>query len=267
MLASAFLAFTEYDITFAPKFIGLKNFQQMFTQDPLFWKSLGNTAYYTFIYVPLHLVTALVAALILNVRIRGISVFRTIFYLPSIVPTVASAFLWMWVFNPDYGLANIFLQMIGLPPSKWLFDEHMAKPSFIIMSLWSFGSAMIIFLAQLQQVPETLYEAAAIDGANAWNRFWHITIPMITPVIFFNLVIGIIGSFQIFTVSYVATGGGPNNATLFFVLYLYNQGFQFLHMGYASALAWVLFVIILAFTLIQLKLANRWVYYEGEARG
>jgi multiple sugar transport system permease protein len=267
MLASAFLAFTEYDISFAPKFIGLGNFIQMFRDDPLFWKSLFNTAFYTFLFVPMHLVIALVAALALNVRLRGIGIYRTIFYIPSITPTVASAFLWMWVFNPDYGLANALLQMLGLPPSRWLFDESMAKPSFIIMSLWGLGSAMIIFLADLQGVPETLYEAASIDGANSIRRFIHITIPMITPVIFFNLVVGIIGSFQIFTVAYVATQGGPNNATLFYVLYLYNQGFQFLHMGYASALAWVLFAIILAFTFIQLGLAKRWVYYEGEARG
>jgi multiple sugar transport system permease protein len=266
MIASAVLAFTEYDISFAPNFNGLANFRQIIGGDPLFWKSLANTAFYTFIFVPLHLAIALTAALALNVRLRRIGIYRTIFYIPSITPTVASAFLWMWVFNPDYGLANVFLQFVGLPPSKWLFDEDMAKPSFIIMSLWGLGSAMIIFLADLQGVPEQLYEAAAIDGANAIRRFFHITIPMITPVIFFNLVVGIIGSFQIFTVAYVATQGGPNNATLFYVLYLYNQGFQFLHMGYASALAWVLFVIILAFTFLQLGLARRWVYYEGEAR-
>lgn len=267
MLASAVLAFTEYDISFAPKFIGLTNFVQVFTGDPLFWTSLYNTAFYTFLFVPLHLVIALLAALVLNTKVRGIGIFRTVFYIPSITPTVASAFLWMWVFNPDYGLANALLQVVGIPPSKWLFDETMAKPSFIIMSLWALGNAMIIFLADLQNVPDALYEAAAIDGASGVRRFFYITIPMITPVIFFNLVVGIIGSFQIFTAAYVATQGGPNNATLFYVLYLYNQGFQFLHMGYASALAWVLFLIILGFTFIQLRLAKRWVYYEGDGRG
>jgi multiple sugar transport system permease protein len=266
MLASAVLAFTEYDISFAPKFNGLANFRTM-GGDELFWKSLANTAFFTFLFVPLHLTIALTVALVLNVRVRGIGIFRTIFYIPSITPTVANAFLWMWVFNPDYGLANSLLGLFGLPAYKWLFDEDMAKPSFILMSLWAFGSAMLIFLAALQQVSETLYEAASIDGANALNRFRHITLPMLTPVIFFNLVVGIIGSFQIFTVAYVATQGGPNNATLFYVLYLYNQGFQFLHMGYASALAWVLFAIIMLFTLIQLQFARRWVFYEAQTGG
>lgn len=265
MLASAVLAFTEYDISFAPKFIALQNFAEM-PRDELFWKSLGNTAFYTFLFVPLHLIVALCVALALNQRLRGIGIFRTLFYIPSITPTVASTFLWMWVFNPDYGLANALLGLFGIPPSKWLFDEAMAKPSLIIMALWAFGTAMLIFLADLQHVPETLYEAASIDGATAWRKFWHITVPMITPVIFFNLVVGIINSFQIFTVAYVATNGtgSPNNATMFYVLYLYNQGFQFLHMGYASAMAWVLFAIILVFTLIQLGLARRWVYYEAQ---
>ncbi len=266
MIASAYLAFTEYDMTFAPKFVGLGNFQKMFANDPLFWKSLYNTAFYTFLFVPLHLLVALLAAMALNVKVRGISVFRTIFYIPSIVPAVASAFLWMWIYNPDYGLANAILHIFGLPPSKWLFDEDMAKPSFILMGLWGLGSSMLIFLADLQHVPEQLHEAAEIDGATGWDRFRFITIPMISPVIFFNMVVGIIGSFQIFTTAFIATGGGPNNATLFYVLYLYNQGFQFLRMGYASALAWVLFVIVLIFTMLQLRVANRWVYYEGEAR-
>lgn len=266
MLASVYLSLTEYDISFAPKFIGLKNFQKMLFDDPLYWKSLYNTAYYTFIFVPVHLVIALLAALALNLKLRAIGFFRTVFYVPSIVPTVASAFLWMWIFNPDYGLANNLLALLGLPPSKWLFDEDTAKFSLVIMSLWGLGSAMIIFLADLQNVPKSLYEAAAIDGTGPFHRFWYITVPMITPVIFFNLVVGIIGSFQIFTVAFVATQGGPNNATLFYVYYLYNQGWQFLHMGYASALAWGLFVIVLLFTLAQLALARRWVYYEGEVR-
>jgi len=267
MLASGYLAFTQYDIAFAPKFIGLANFQQLLFGDPLFWLSLYNTAYFTFLFVPLHLLFALIAALALNLRVRGISVYRLIFYIPSITPTVASAFLWMWIFNPDYGLANAVLGIAGLPPQKWLFSETLAKPSFIILSLWGLGSAMIIFLAGLQAVPESLHEAAAIDGAGVLGRFWHVTLPMLTPVIFFNLVIGIIGSFQIFTTAFIATQGGPDNATLFYVLYLYNQGFQFLHMGYASALAWVLFLIILGFTFVQVQVSNRWVYYEGGTDG
>lgn len=263
MLASAYLAFTQYDISFAPKFIGLENFESLLVGDPLFWTSLYNTAYFTLLFVPLHLFLALLAALALNIRLRGISLYRLAFYIPSITPAVASAFLWMWIFNPDYGLANITLALVGLPPQTWLFSESLAKPSFVILSLWGLGSAMIIFLAGLQSVPESLHEAAAIDGAGTFRRFWHVTLPMLTPVMFFNLIIGIIGSFQIFTTAFIATQGGPNNATLFYVLYLYNQGFQFLHMGYASALAWVLFLIILAFSLIQVRIADRWVYYEG----
>ncbi len=266
MIASAILAFTDYDITFAPNFVGLGNFRKMLFGDELFWKSLYNTAYYTFIFVPLHLIVALLAAMALNAKLKGISVFRTIFYVPSIVPAVASAFLWMWIYNPDYGLANAILSIFGLPPLKWLFDEELAKPSFIFMGLWGLGASMLIFLAQLQHVPESLHEAAEIDGASTLHRFRFITIPMISPVIFFNLVVGIIGSFQIFTTAYIATQGGPNNATLFFVLHLYNNGFKFLRMGYACGLAWVLFTIVLVFTVMQLKLADRWVYYEGEAR-
>src|SRR5262245_37975005 len=266
MLVSFGLAFTEYDITSTPRFTGLDNFLKMFTRDPLFWKSLGNTAYYTFIFIPVHLATALLAALALNVKLRGIGLFRVVWYVPSIVPSVANAFLWMWVYHPDYGLANNLLSLVGLPPNKWLFDEDSAMNSLILMSLWGLGSAMIIFLAELQQVPESLYEAAAIDGASKVDRFRHVTIPMITPVIFFNMVVGIIGSFQVFTTAYIATQGGPNNATLFYVLYLYNQGWQFLRMGYASAMAWVLLVIVMGFTLVQWSVARRWVYYEAETR-
>lgn len=266
MLASVWLALTDYEILRPIHFTGLANFTKA-TQDPLFTKSLWNTFVYTMLYVPLHLVTALLAALLLNVKVRGIKTYRVIFYIPSIMPAVATAFLWMWIFNPNYGLANALLDMVGLPPQKWLFDETLAKPSFVLMALWGLGSAMIVFLAGLQGVDPVLYEAADIDGANTWTQFWRITIPMLTPVLFFNLIIGIIGSFQVFTTAYIATNGGPNNATLFYVLYIYNQGWKFAKMGYASALAWVLFVLVLLLTLVQFKMANRWVYYEtGRAK-
>lgn len=261
MIASIWLSLTDYEILRPIHFIGLENFAKA-AQDPLFAKSLWNTLVYTVLYVPLHLITALLAALLLNVNVRGIRLYRVIFYIPSIMPAVATAFLWMWIFNPNYGLANALLDLVGLPPQKWLFDETLAKPSFVLMALWGLGSAMIVFLAGLQGIDPVLYEAAAIDGATTWTKFWRITIPMLTPVLFFNLIIGIIGSFQVFTTAYIATNGGPNNATLFYVLYIYNQGWKFAKMGYASALAWVLFVMVLLLTLVQFKLANRWVYYE-----
>lgn len=266
MLASVWLALTDYEILRPIHFAGLENFRKA-AADPLFTKSLWNTAVYTVLYVPLHLVTALLAALLLNAKVVGIKTYRVIFYVPSIMPAVATAFLWMWIFNPNYGLANALLDLVGLPPQKWLFDETLAKPSFVLMALWGLGSAMIVFLAGLQGVDPVLYEAADIDGASGWTKFWRITLPMLTPVLFFNLIIGIIGSFQVFTTAYIATNGGPSNATLFYVLYIYNQGWKFAKMGYASALAWVLFVLVLLLTLVQFKLANRWVYYEtGKAK-
>ena len=266
MVASAVMAFTQWDILTAPKFIGLGNFTTL-AKDPLFSKSLGNTAFYTFIGVPLYLVLSLAAAVLLNAGVRGMSIYRSLFFLPSLTPAVANALLWVWIFNPDFGLANAILWQFGLPPQKWLFDVNLAKPSFIIMGVWHIGSQMVIFLAGLQGVPDQLYEAAAIDGANNWRRFWSITLPMLSPTIFFNLVIGIIGSFQVFTTAYIATGGGPQNATLFYVLYLYRNAFDYFKMGYASSLAWVLFGIVLLFTLIQFWVARVWVYYEaGEMR-
>jgi multiple sugar transport system permease protein len=196
--------------------------------------------------------------------LRGLPIYRTIFFLPSLTPAVANALLWVWIFSPDFGLANYFLAMVGLPPQKWLFDIHLAKPSLILMGLWGIGSQVIIFLAGLQGISQTLYEAASIDGANGWRRFWAITLPMLSPTIFFNLVIGIIGSFQVFTTAYIATQGGPQNATLFYVLYLWRNGFDYFKMGYASALAWVLLVIVLLLTLLQFRVARRLVYYEVE---
>ncbi len=265
MLASIWLALTDYEILRPIHFIGLGNFVRA-SKDDLFFKSLWNTAVYTILYVPLHLLTALLAALLLATKARGLRFYRVVFYIPSIMPAVASAFLWMWIFNPNYGLANAMLNVVGIPSQQWLFDETLAKPSFVLMALWGLGSSMLVFLAGIQGIDRSLYEAAEIDGANEWFLFWKITIPMLTPVIFFNLIIGIIGSFQVFTTAYIATQGGPNNATLFYVLYIYRQGWEFARMGYASALAWVLFIFVLLLTLTQFKMANRWVYYEtGDA--
>jgi len=265
MLASFVLTFTQWDVLTSPQWAGLENWRRL-VQDPLVGVSLLNTAYYTFIGGPLHLLVALSAALALNLPVRGIRVYRTVYYLPTITPVVASTLLWMWIFNPDFGLLNYFLNLLGLPGRRWLFDPVWAKPALIIMSLWGFGNQMVIFLAGLQGIPAELYEAAAIDGAGRWQRFWHVTVPMLTPVIFFNLIVGFIASFQVFTIAFIATGGGPQNSTLFAMLYLYRNAFEYFRMGYGATLAWVLFAIILLFTLLQFRTAGRWVYYEGQIK-
>jgi multiple sugar transport system permease protein len=265
MLASAYLSLTRYDLLSPAVWIGTANFTRMVADD-LFPTALANTLYYTVVAVPAQVLVALLMALALNRRLRGIGLFRAAFYLPTVMPTVASVMLWLWILNPDLGIANALLRLLGLPGLNWLTDPALAKPSLILMSLWRVGGQMVIFLAGLQAVPEVLGEAAAIDGANRAQRLWHVTIPMISPVIFFNVIVGIIDSFQIFTVAFIATDGGPVNATYFYVLHLYDEGFANFHMGYASALAWVLFAVILAFTFGQFALGRQWVYYEGEER-
>jgi multiple sugar transport system permease protein len=265
VLGSAVLAFTQWNLLAPPKLVGTTNFGTL-VGDDLFWTSLYNTGYYTVFGVPVHLALALLAAVALNVRLRFVNFYRTMVYLPSITPAVASALVWIFIFNPDFGILNAALDLVHLPGSLWIYDPTMAKPAFILMGVWGIGPQMVIFLAGLQSVPESIHEAAAIDGAGTLQRFRFITLPMLTPVMFFSLVVGIIGSFQVFNTAYIMTQGGPANATLFYVLYLYRKAWDSLQMGYASALAWVLFLIILAFTLVQFKLASRWVYYEGELR-
>ncbi len=262
MIASVLLSLTRWDLFSAPVWVGIKNFAEI-TENKLVGISLWNSAFYTFISVPLNLTVALATALLLNQRLRFQAWFRTFFYLPSIMPAVANAVLWMWILNPDVGLANALLRFLGLPELQWLWHPATSKPSFILMGLWSTGNTMVIFLAGLQGIPQSLYEAAEIDGANWWQRFRAVTIPMLSPVILFNMVMGIIGSFQIFTGAYLMTNGGPQNSTLFAVLYLYRLGFEQFNMGFASAVAWLLFAIILVFTLAQLRLSRAWVYYEG----
>jgi multiple sugar transport system permease protein len=264
MIASLYFAFSQYSVLTPPQWIGLSNFGNMFTDDRLFRVSLYNTAYYVVIAVPINLVVAFLMAMLLQVPVHGINVYRTLFYLPVITPAVANALTWTLLFSGDFGIVNAVLRAAGLPTVNWLFEPSITKLVFVIIGLWGTGGSAIIFLAGLQNVPHVLYEASSIDGAGVWQRFWRITFPMMTPVIFFNLVLGIIGTFQIFTGAYIVTAGGPANATLFYVLYLYNNAFKFFKMGYASALAWVLFVIILAFTILQFRLARRWVYYEAE---
>lgn len=259
---SVYLAFQEWDLLSPPRFVGAENFAQLLTDESI-RISIYNTSYYTFLGVPLQLALALGLALLLNVKIRGQAIYRLLFYLPAMTPIVASAVVWMQILHPEFGILNSFLRGIGLEPVNWLFEPRAAKPAFILMTLWAVGPQMVIFLAGLQGVPESLYEAASIDGANRRQRFARITLPMISSITFFNLVVGIIASFQVFTTSFIMTNGGPQNATLFLVLYLYRNGFQYFKMGYASAIAWMLFVMIAAFTVLQFRLARRWVHEEG----
>ena len=263
MLYSLYLVTQDWNLITPAKYIGLGNFERLLS-DPLVGKSLGNTAYYTFIGVPLQLVVAFALALMLHQNVRGQSLYRTVYYLPSITPAVAFAVVWVQILNPEFGVLNSLLGMVGLKPIKWLFDPTWSKPAFILISLWLTGFQMVIFLAGLQGVPKELHEVASIDGANRWQRFWNVTIPIISPVIFFNLIVGIIGSFQIFTLAFIMTKGGPQDSTLFLVLYLYRNAFEYFKMGYAATLAWLLFLIIMVFTAIQFIFANRWVYYEGK---
>jgi multiple sugar transport system permease protein len=269
MLASLGLVFVDWDLLTPPMFAGMDNLTKAVT-DPLVTISLGNTAYYTFISVPLRMVVALAGAMLLNAHVRGLPLFRTAFYLPAVLPLVASVILWMWLFNPQIGLFNMGLQALGLPKQNWIWDPSLSKPSLILMSLWTTGNVMIIFLAGLQSVPVGLYEAAEIDGAGWWAKFRHVTLPMISPSMLFNLITGIIFSFQIFGVVYFMTGtggqsaGGPINSTLMTVVYLFRVAFEQFKMGYGSTIAWVLFLVILVFTLLQWKISDRWVYYEGE---
>lgn len=260
MLYSIFLTTQKWNMIAPPRFVGLRNVTKML-EDPLVRTALINTAYYTFIAVPIQLTVAFTLALILNRGIQGRAIYRTIYYLPSLTPAVATAVVWLQILSMN-GLLNQFIANFGLGPINWLFDPAATKPAFILMSLWSIGPQMIIFLAGLQNVPEALMEAAEIDGAGPWLRFRKITLPIMSPVIFFNLVVGIIGSFQIFTGAFIMTNGGPQNATLFMVLYIYRQGFMYFDMGYAALLSWLLFCVIMIFTIIQFRLSNRWVYYE-----
>lgn len=264
MVASFWISFTEWDLLSPARWIGLRNYQRMVTRDPLFWQSLKVTTMYTAAYVPTELIGSLSIALLMNQRVRGISVFRTIFYLPSVLSGVAFVVVWMWLLHPEAGLINASLRMIGIHGPRWLADPDWALWALWMMSLWGLGRAAVIYLAGLKNVPRELHEAAAIDGANAWQSFRHVTIPMLTPTIFFNLVLSVISTFQTFTSAFVATDGGPLDSTLFYVLYLYRQAFQYFKMGYASAMAWVLFAIVLILTWLIVRSAGSWVYYEGE---
>ncbi len=260
ILQSVVLSLCEYDVLHPARWIGLGNYDRA-AHDPLFWKSLWNTIYMA-LWVPVSLAVGLAIALLLNTEIRGMALWRTTFYLPAVIPTVAVSILWVWILNPSTGLLNHLLGDIGITGPDWLQDEMWAKPAIVLTILWAAGGSMVIWLAGLAGIPRTLYEAATVDGANAWRRFWHVTVPQLTPYIFFNLVMGIIATFQIFNQAYIMTEGGPNHATRFFVLRIFDVAFRYLEMGYASAMAWVLFLIILALTVVNFILAPRWVHYE-----
>lgn len=269
MVVSLLMAFTEWDgitpIT-RLRWVGTGNFERI-AGDPLFHKALWTTGYYVAFAVPLGTLNALGLALLLNQEVKGQAVFRTLFYLPSVVSGVATSMMWLWLFNPSFGPINYLLGRLGVPPDSqpgWLTDAAWALPAFVLMAMWGVGNAMLIYLAGLQGVPVHLYEAADLDGGNAWTRFRHVTLPMLTPTILFNVIMGVIGSFQTFTQAFIMTQGGPKNATLFYVLYLYQKAFQQFQMGYASAMAWILFLVIMSLTLLLLRSSRRWVYYEGE---
>ena len=263
ILFSFYLSFSEYDILKPPKLIGLDNYRDM-AEDRLFWQSLRVTTIYAAGAVPLAVVVGYLLALMLNQKVGGLSFWRTAFYVPAIVPVLAVSYLFAWIFNPDIGLVNGLLRQIGVEGPQWFASREWVLPTFMIMELWAAGGGMVLYLAALQGVPTSLYDAAKVDGATAWRRFWHVTLPMTTPVIFFQFLIGLIASFQLFTGPFLVTQGGPANASLFYVLYLYRNGWKYFNMGYASALAWVLVVIILVFTLLSFRVARRVVYYESE---
>jgi multiple sugar transport system permease protein len=262
-LASFWLSFTSWELIGPAEWVGTQNFGTLFTQDQRFAKTLFNSVYYTVFHVPLTMMLAFFIAILLNEQVKGRAFFRTAFYLPSVSAGVGTMLLWVWLLNGD-GLVNYFLGFLGIPGPNWLGSTTWAMPALILMSLWELGGTMIIYLAGLQAIPQHLYEAVAIDGGGAWAKLRHVTLPQMTPSIFFTMIIGIIGSLQVFSAAFVMTEGGPADATLFYLLYLYYQAFRYFRMGYASAMAWMLFLLILALTLIQLYLARRWVYYEGQ---
>ena len=263
MVASFVFSFTFYKPPDAPTWAGLGNYQELI-HDPLILHSLKITTLFAIMSVPLNLFLGLGIAMLLNQKVKGLALWRTIYYMPTVISGVAIALLWQWMFEPRYGVVNYLLKIFfHIRGPNWLNDTRTALPSFIFMSLWTVGGSMLINLAGLQGIPTALYDAAEIDGAGAWKKFWNVTVPMMSPVIFFNLIMGLIGALQSFTYFYIMTGGGPNNATLSYMLYLYRQAFDYNRMGYGSALAWVLFIYIAVLTFIVFKWSGRWVYYEA----
>lgn len=274
MVASFYYSFTDYKILGNPTWVGLRNYIYAFTGtplgsggDPLFWLSLARTVTWVIAIVPLGVLGSLLAASLLNRGIRGTSIFRTCFFLPSLTPVVAAALLWAWILQPDIGVLNSAINgLTGLKGPNWLYSLTWSMPAMVMIALWTSigGDRMLIFLAGLQGIPMEVYDAAKVDGTNAFQRWRHVTVPLISPAILFNLILGIIASFRVFALAFVTTGGGPAYSTYFYALHLYVQAFSSFDMGYGCTLAWILFAIVLTLTLIQIKLSNRWVYYESK---
>jgi multiple sugar transport system permease protein len=266
MVASLILSFFEYNAVSTPRWVGIANYVTAFGgEDRLFWMSWERTWSYAILSIPTGVALSLVLATLLNQKLKGTTIFRTLFFLPSLIPVVASALLWQWLLQPEVGLVNYLLWEVRIPGPRWLADPGLALPALVIIALWGSvgGSRMIIFLAGLQGVPEEFYDAAAIDGAGPWAKFVNVTLPMLSPTVFFVLVLGVIGAIRVFSISFVATNGGPAYATWFYMLQLFNSGFRSFQMGYACALAWILFAVVLVLTLVQIKFSGRWVYYAG----
>jgi multiple sugar transport system permease protein len=264
LLSSLYYSLTRYDLIRDPVYIGLANYNQLFTTDPHFWEVMYNTFYYVGLSVPMGLASAFLMACLLNLNVKGRSIFRGLIYIPSIVPAVCSAVVWLFLLNIQYGAINSILQTLGLKAIPFLSSPQLAKPSMVLIYMWAQGAAVVIFLAALQDVPRTLYEAATVDGANSWHKFWNITVPMTTPVILFNLIMGFINAFQEFTIPWILTQGGPENSTEFYAVHLYRLAFVNLRMGTASAMAWILFIIIAVFSVLLFRTSASWVYYGGE---
>jgi len=263
LVSSMYYSLTNYDLLRPPVFVGLENYKEIFTHDSQFRVVAANTLYYVGIGGPISVLAAYLLAFLLNQKIKGRAAFRALFFFPAIVPSVVIALIWSFLLNTQYGAINGVLQSLEMPVIRFLSNPGLAKPSLIMINAWSSGTAMVIFLAALQNVPREYYEAAIVDGANAWHKFWFITIPMTSPVILYNLIIAFIWGFQDFTLPMLLTGGGPNQSTLFYTMYLYNNAFLFLRMGKASALAWILFLVIVFFTFILFRTSGRWVYYSS----
>ncbi len=262
-VSSIWLSLTRWDIVSSPKWVGGANYRALLTNDDLFWKSLLITLKYAACAVPLGVIAGVALALLLNCNVRGMSVYRTVLFLPSIVPAVASSVVFIWILNPQIGLINGLLKRFGIIGPAWLADTKWAFSSLVFMSLWGVGGSMVIYLAGLKDVPMYLYEAAVVDGAGPFLRMRKITLPMLTPVIFFNLVMGVIGAFQYFTQAFIMTQGGPEESTTFYALYLFNRAWRYMDMGYASAMAWILFLIIVVITALLFRTQRKWVHYGG----
>ncbi|WP_327639885.1 sugar ABC transporter permease [Kribbella sp. NBC_00482] len=265
MIASVYISLTDWDSFTPPKFVGLENYTRLLTEDPVFWKALWNTFYYAAISVPLGLGIGLWLANLLNKQVRLRKVFRTLIYLPTLVPLVATAMIFKMVLAPS-GPLNDVLGVFSIPGPSWLLESIWVKPALILLSVWGAGGATVLLLAAMKGIPRELYEAAEVDGAGPFRQFWSITFPQLTPIIFFNLIMGLIGAFQVFSQVYILTKGGPDNASQMMVPLLFNEAFSFYHMGYASALSWLLFAVILVFTLLAFRTARRWVFYETEVK-